>query len=79
MDQKSRVLVHLLNYASEQGPVSGRIDVSVAIPQGRKVRTVSLISPDHPAQELKVDMRGARARFTVPRLHTYGVAVVEHH
>jgi hypothetical protein len=77
IDQKDRVLVHLLNYAGKRVPVIGRISVSVEIPQGRRVRSASLISPDHPAQDLKVEPRGNRALFSVPRLATYGVAVLE--
>lgn len=76
-DQKDRVLVHLLNYAEKRGPVGGKISVSVEIPRGRRVRSASLISPDHPAQELKVEPRGNRALFSVPRLAIYGVAVLE--
>jgi hypothetical protein len=77
IDQKNRVLVHLLNYAAESGPVSGKIAVRVAIPQGRKVGTAYLISPDHPVESLEVAMRGNRAQFVAPRLDTYGVAVLE--
>jgi hypothetical protein len=77
IDQNSRVLVHLLNYGREHGPVKGKIGVSVEIPQGRRVGKASLISPDHPAQELKVEMRGNRARFSAPRLDTYAVAALE--
>ena len=77
IDQKSRVLVHLLNYAAERGPVSGKIAVSVAIPQGRKVVTAYLISPDHAVESLEVAMRDNRAQFAAPRLDTYGVAVLE--
>ncbi|MCZ2075000.1 MAG: beta-galactosidase [Bryobacterales bacterium] len=77
IDQKDRVLVHLLNYAAERGPVSGKIAVSVAIPQGRKVGAAHLVSPDHPVESLQVAMRGNRAQFAAPRLDTYGVAVLE--
>jgi hypothetical protein len=77
IDQKNRVLVHLLNYAAAQGPVAGKVAVNVALPQGRSVKSAQLISPDHPAEALKVTARRNRAEFAAPRLDTYGVAVLE--
>ena len=77
IDQNGRVLVHLLNYAAEHGPGPGKIDVTVEIPKGRRVRAASILSPDHAAQALKVDQRGTRARFPVTGLQTYSVAVLD--
>ena len=72
-----RVLIHLINY-DERRPAPENIAVSLRIPAGKTVRAVHLASPDAAGTPtLAHTVTGGRAAFTVPRVRTYSVAVVE--
>ena len=76
--EKRRMLLHLLNYnVSQAAPVRG-VEVSLQIPEKEKLRKVSLLSPDaESAQSLAAKVNDRRVSFTVPRLGTYGLAVIQ--
>jgi hypothetical protein len=79
IDQKEegRLLVHLLNYDVARSPAVSRIEVSLQIPDGKKVEQVSLFSPDsEKVDTITSAVRNERTVFTIPRLETYSVAVV---
>jgi hypothetical protein len=38
--------VHLINYDAQSGPVQGEIEVKLAIPGGKTIKQVLLLSPD---------------------------------
>ena len=72
----NRMMLHLLNYDSRE--TVQNIEVDLAIPAGAGVKSVSLLSPDDGMrQEARFRVSDARARFLVPRLAKYGLAVVE--
>ena len=72
-----RVLIHLINY-DERRPAPENIAVSLRIPAGKTVRAVRLASPDAAGTPtLAHTVTGGRAAFTVPRVRTYSVAIVE--
>ena len=74
-DASERVL-HWLNYklGSPVQPVS----VTVAIPTGRKVSAVQLLSPDQTKSDrAPFTVEGDRIRFTLPSLEVYNVAIVQ--
>ncbi|NUQ62212.1 MAG: hypothetical protein HUU20_06975 [Pirellulales bacterium] len=74
--QPNRRLIHLVNYR-EDGPAAD-VSVEVGIPEGRKVRTVSLASPDHEKDlPVEANTREGKARFVVPGVKVYEIAVVE--
>jgi hypothetical protein len=80
MEQRQRVelLLHLLNYDAERTPSVVNIDVSLRLPQGKKVKNVSLLSPDGEASAaLPVTAKDGRADFVVPRLETYDLLVIQ--
>jgi hypothetical protein len=73
-DGSARVF-HWINY--KLGAVVKPAKVSVAIPEGRKVTSVELLSPDRPgAQNLPYTHAGNRVRLTLPALEVYHVAVI---
>jgi hypothetical protein len=72
------LLVHLLNYDVAKIPVVTDIEVTVKIPEGRKVQHVILLTPDgNERSVLDYIFRNGRARFIVPRLHVYNLLVVQ--
>lgn len=75
--QDDRVLLHLLNYAAKNGAIRSAIPVRMEIARHRKVRAVTLLSPEHAPRTLPFTMEGQRVRFTAPSIHTYELAVVE--
>jgi hypothetical protein len=75
---KAELLLHLLNYNSARTPSVADIDVSLQLPQGKKVRNISLLSPDgETAGSLPVTVREGSAAFLVPRLQTYDLVVIQ--
>jgi hypothetical protein len=75
---RSRRLVHLVNYAGPQGKLVTNVDVAVELPSGKRVRQVTLISPDTPeSHNVPVRMEEGRVHFTVPRLDTYSIGILE--
>lgn len=78
LEQEGRVLVHLLNYDDRRAPSLQNVEVAVRVPEGRKVKAVRVLSPDASAAVKPVPvMRGRMAAFTVPRIQTYSIAVVD--
>jgi hypothetical protein len=76
--QKGELLLHLLNYNFVRTPSVANIEVSLQLPQGKKVRNVSLLSPDEETAEgLPATVRDGRASFVVPRLETYDLVVIQ--
>jgi Beta-galactosidase trimerisation domain len=75
---EDRRLVHLLNYAAPQGRTVSNVKVEVELPDGKGVRRATLLTPDGQGK-VTVSSRVAdgRARFTVPRLETYTLAVLD--
>ena len=76
--QKRRILLHLLNYNVAQTTPVRRVEVSLQIPEKEKLMKVSLLSPDaESAQSLAATVKKGTVSFTVPRLVTYSLAVIE--
>jgi hypothetical protein len=68
----------LLNYNVAQTTPVRRVEVSLQIPEKEKLRKVSLLSPDaESAQSLAATVKKGTVSFTVPRLVTYSLAVIE--
>ena len=75
---QNRRLVHLINYAGPQGSAISNVEVSVEMPEGKRIRQVTLLTPDG-AGSRAVSSRTelGRVHFTVPHLHTYTLAILE--
>jgi hypothetical protein len=75
---RNRRLVHLLNYASPQGSTVSNIRVEVELPEATQVRQAKMLSPDG-GEPFTIPSQTAqnRARFMVPRLNTYTMAVLD--
>jgi hypothetical protein len=72
------MLVHLLNYGVARSPLVKSIEVSLVPPKPKASGTVVLLSPDEESsQRLAATLRNGRLTFTVPRLRTYTLAIVE--
>lgn len=68
-------VLHCVNY--RVGTVVDPFDVSLAVPEGRKVARVEVLSPDRKSPEPVAFQRdGNRIRFRTPRLETYSLVVV---
>ena len=77
-----RLLVHLLNYDVERHPSIENVQVSLKLPPNKTVRAVQLVSPDVASDVTStlsavVTASKGTAVFTVPRIRTYTIAVVE--
>jgi len=76
--QKGKMLLHLLNYNVGQTLPVRNVEVSLPIPEKAQLRKVSLLSPDaESAQSLAATADKGTVSFTVPRLVTYSLAVIE--
>jgi hypothetical protein len=74
---KGRRMVHLVNYAGPQGNPVSNIEVAVELPEGKRTRDVTLLTPDGEGRTVSAKVEQGRAHFTVPRLDTYTLAVLE--
>jgi hypothetical protein len=80
MDQpeNGRRLVHLVNYAGPQGDAVSNIEVAVELPEGKRVRAVTLLSPDGgESRTVASRVEQGKVNFTVPRLDTYTLSILE--
>lgn len=74
-EQPGRRLVHLVNY--RDGEPKENVAVALRLPDGLKADTVSIASPEHSEEiAVPVSQEGDVARFTVPRVNVYEIAVV---
>ena len=75
---KNRRLVHLLNYAAPEGLTVSGVRVEVELPESKHARQVTLLSPDG-SEPIAIPIQTSqnRARFTVPSLKTYTLAVLD--
>jgi hypothetical protein len=74
-DGSERVL-HWVNY--KLGAPAKGAQVALAVPEGKRVTGVELLSPDRPgAVSPKFTVEGGRVRFTLPSLEVYNIAVLK--
>jgi|SRR5579872_793090 len=72
-----RLYVHLLNYDAVHTPQVDNIELTLRLPQGRKVKAVELLSPDQDgASVLQYTARPGGVTIHVPRLQTYDMVRV---
>jgi hypothetical protein len=75
---ENKLLLHVVNYDVARNSSLQDISVSVAIPQGRNVKSVQFLTPDGPnTQSLAHTMQGGMTHFVIPSLNTYSVAVMD--
>ena len=75
---KSRIVLHLINYNAENEPVVKNIEVDLRIPDGKKPRTVNVLSPDiQENQSISYRVSNGRIKYTIPQLNTYSLVVIE--
>jgi hypothetical protein len=75
---ENKMLLHVVNYDDARNSSRQDISVSVAVPQGRNVKSVRFLTPDGPhTQSLAHTMQGGMIHFVIPSLNTYSVAVME--
>ncbi len=76
--EQNRRIVHLVNYAAPQGKTVSNVKVEIELPERKGVRQVTLLTPDGEGKKtVPSQLAGGRARFTVPRLETYMLAIIE--
>jgi hypothetical protein len=74
----SRRLVHLLNYDSPRGSSLTGVKVELELPKGQRVRQVTLLTPDGgESATVTTATQNNRARFTVPQVRIYTMAVID--
>lgn len=75
---QNRRLVHLVNYAGPQGKKVSDVEVSVELPEGKRSRTITLLSPDgNESQTLAGRIERGSIGFSVPHIDTYTLAVLQ--
>jgi hypothetical protein len=73
---RSSMVLHLVNY--DHGTNVSNINVDIAIPEGKKLKTVTILTPDGEASQLlNFQQNGHRATFNVPKLVLYDVLVLD--
>jgi hypothetical protein len=74
-EQPGRRLVHLVNYRGD-GPLQD-ISVRLRLPEGKRVRQVTLASPERDDRlSVPFQEEAGGLRFTVPRVGVYEIAIV---
>jgi len=68
-------VLHWINYQLET-PLVAAAPVSVAVPAGKHVASVEVISPDGPAQTVNFHEEDGRVSFTLPQLVVYNAAII---
>jgi len=67
-------VVHWVNYALGRSVAPAH--VSIAIPAGREVEAIHLVSPDHGPQDLKWSVHEGRVLFDIPGPEVYEAAAI---
>jgi hypothetical protein len=76
--QTRKLLVHFVNYNVARTPSVSNIGVTFRLPHGAAVSKVTLLSPDRAeAPTLSHKVQDGAVAFTVPRLATYDLAVIQ--
>ena len=76
--QTKKLLVHLVNYNVAANPEVSNLDVKFQLPAGASVAKVTLLSPDRAnVVTLPHNSMGGVLAFTVPRLATYDLTVIQ--
>jgi hypothetical protein len=76
--QTKKLLVHLVNYDVTHTPSISNIGLRFRLPHGASVARVTLLSPDRAeAPVLPHKVQDGAVAFTVPRLATYDLAVIQ--
>ena len=76
-ERENRLLLHLVNYGMKENPVVRNLQIDLRSGEG-EVRKVYTLSPDggeNPGLEFVAE--GNRIRFTLPRLETYTLVVIQ--
>ncbi|MBS1565771.1 MAG: hypothetical protein JST39_15390 [Bacteroidetes bacterium] len=69
------MILHLVNY-NEKQPAEN-IKVDIAIPGGKTLKQVNVLTPDgRPDENIPFTMNSRRAVFTVPKLAVYDMVVL---
>jgi hypothetical protein len=75
---KSGLMLHLVNYNSEKEVLVKNIEVNLGIPAGKKPGRINIFSPDSiESRPLEYKVSQDRIIFTVPQLQTYDLVVIE--
>ncbi|HEY2467522.1 MAG TPA: hypothetical protein VGI45_06745 [Terracidiphilus sp.] len=75
--ERRRRLIHLVNYNASKTPLIENIEIRCRVPQGYSARNVSLYWPasENPVR-LQFQMQGTEAAFSIPKMSSYCIAVV---
>lgn len=75
---KSKIMLHLVNYNTKRNDLLTNIEVSIEIPEGLIPQQVRLFSPDlNEIQTIPFEISRNRINYVVPQLHVYDLVVVE--
>ncbi|MFC2076926.1 hypothetical protein ACFLT7_07575, partial [candidate division KSB1 bacterium] len=73
--EKKQLLLHLVNFKQD---LIGDIGVDLKIPDGKKVKSVTVLTPDSVrGGSIKHEQSGDRLAFRVPELKLYDMAVIQ--
>jgi hypothetical protein len=75
---KSKIMLHLVNYNNKRNALVTNIEVSMEIPAGLKPKQVNVFSPDmKEIQSLPYEISQNRINFIVQQLNVYDLVVLE--
>ena len=76
-EQQSRLLLHLVNYGAAENPLVKDVKITLGL-RGKQAKKVFTLSPDgEEISSLEFQTSDSGIGFTVPRLQTYSLVVVE--
>jgi hypothetical protein len=75
---ESKFMLHILNYNAGKDKSVKDIDVSLKVPEGKKVKELFMLSPDKEGIEsLAFNIKDGQAVFKVPLLEVYDLVVIK--
>jgi hypothetical protein len=78
-EAENRLVLHVLNYDDVRNPAIKDLHIELALPAGKQTGgQIQLLTPDGDGEESVLTSTGGQtARFTIPLLKTYSVAIIQ--
>lgn len=78
-EAENRLVLHVLNYDDARNPAIKDLHIELALPAGKQTEgRIQLLTPDGDGEESVLTSTGGQtARFTIPLLQTYSVAIIQ--
>lgn len=75
---ENRTLIHLVNYDFRNNPIVKNINVRMALPGGKDLNEIIILSPDRDKVTVPFQVREGSLYFTIPELQLYDLIAIHH-